>query len=143
MTEDVKKNEQIRDVTRDSRGRWLKGIPAPPGAGRPPASRSKFSEAFVADFMADWREHGPAVLERVRTNNPSTYIRVAAILVPKELNVSVEQKAPGGLDADSYAALRRLLDIIQASGVEGEPQAVFERIEAALRADAATLIEQN
>ena len=83
------------------------------------------------------------MLERVRTNNPSTYIRVAAILVPKELNVSVEQKAPGGLDADSYAALRRLLDIIQASGVEGEPQAVFERIEAALRADAATLIEQN
>ena len=111
-------------------------------AGRP-RQRSKFSEAFVADFMADWREHGPAVLERVRTNNPSTYIRVAAILVPKELNVSVEQKAPGGLDADSYAALRRLLDIIQASGVEGEPQAVFERIEAALRADAATLIEQN
>jgi hypothetical protein len=36
--------------------------------------------------------------------------------------------------------LRRLLDLIEACKVEGEPQAVFEQIEAALRADA-TVIE--
>ena len=42
---------------------------------------------------------------------------------------------------NAYAALRRLLDIIKASGVEGDPQANFEKIEASLRSDAATVIE--
>ena len=51
------------------------------------------------------------MLEKVRINDPSTYLRVAAILVPKEMRLEVEQKNPGGLDADAYAALRRLLDI--------------------------------
>ena len=55
------------------------------------------------------------------------------------MNLSVEQKTPGNLDADAYASLRRLLDLIEASKVDGDPQAVFEKIEAALRADAATL----
>jgi hypothetical protein len=66
---------------------------------------------------------------------------ILARVLPKELAVTVEQRTPGGLDADSYAALRRLLDLIESLKIEGEPQAVFERIEAALRADAATVIE--
>jgi hypothetical protein len=36
-----------------------------------------------------------AVLERVRMTDPATYLRVA-VLVPKELNVAVEQTALGG-----------------------------------------------
>jgi hypothetical protein len=141
MTEDVKKQEQTGQiVARDERGRWLKGTVVP-GGGRPPASRSKFSEGFVADFAADWKEHGAAVLEKVRINDPSTYLRVAAILVPKEMRLEVEQKNPGGLDADAYAALGRLLDIIQASGVEGQPQQVFEMIEEDLRARLAKPID--
>ena len=39
--------------------------------------------------------------------------------------------------------LRRVLDIIQAANVEGDPQAIFEKIEGALRSDAATLIEST
>src|SRR5215471_251831 len=142
MTEDVKKNEQLRDATRDSRGRWLKGVPAP-GAGRPAGTRSKFSEAFVTDFMADWQEHGAAVLEQVRKNDPSTYIRVAALLVPKEMRLEVEQKTPGGLEPDAYAALRRLLDVIESCGAIGDPQAVFAMIEEDLRARMAVPIESK
>ena len=140
MDDDVKKNEQLRDATRDSRGRWLKGVPVP-GAGRPVGTRSKFSEAFVTDFMADWKEHGPAVLAQVRMNDPSTYIRVAAVLVPKEMRLEVEQKTPGGLEPDAYAALRRLLDVIEQCGAIGEPQRLFEMIEEDLRARMAVPVE--
>jgi hypothetical protein len=42
--------------------------------------------------------HGGA--ERVRMTDPATYLRVA-VLVLKELNVAVEQKTRGGLDARS------------------------------------------
>ena len=104
-------------------------------------TRSKFSEAFVADFMADWQEHGPAVLAQVRMNDPSTYIRVAAVLVPKEMRLEVEQKTPGGLEPDAYAALRRLLDVIESCGAVGDPQAVFAMIEEDLRARMAVPIE--
>ena len=106
-------------------------------------TRSKFSEAFVADFMADWQEHGPAVLAQVRMNDPSTYIRVAAVLVPKEMRLEVEQKTPGGLEPDAYAALRRLLDVIESCGAVGDPQAVFAMIEEDLRARIALPVESK
>lgn len=53
------------------------------------------------------------MLERVRQTEPATYLRVAAVLVPKEMNIAVEQKAPGNLDK-----VRELLDILDAAGVE-------------------------
>jgi len=49
--------------------------------------RNKFSEEFVTDFMADWQEHGTSVLAQVRMNDPATYLRVAAVLVPKEMRL--------------------------------------------------------
>ena len=30
---------------------------------------------MVADFAADWNEHGAGVLERVRMTDPATYLR--------------------------------------------------------------------
>jgi hypothetical protein len=66
--------------------------------GRPKGSRSKFSEAMVSDFLADWHQHGTDVLEQVRKKDPSTYLRVASVLVPKEMKVEVKQDAPGNLD---------------------------------------------
>jgi hypothetical protein len=82
------------------------------------------------------------VLERLAKDDPAKLAQIAYGLLPRDIFVRVEdQRAPGGLDADSYVALRRLLDLIESMKIEGEPQAVFERIEAALRADAATVIE--
>jgi hypothetical protein len=80
--------------------------------GRPIGSRSKFSEAMVADFLADWHEHGTDVLARVRMTEPATYLRVAAVLVPKEMKVEVKQDAPGNLDR-----VREVLEILEAAGV--------------------------
>src|SRR6516165_9527413 len=80
--------------------------------GRPIGSRSKFSEAMVADFLADWHEHGTDVLARVRMTEPATYLRGAAVLVPKEMKVEVKQDAPGNLDR-----VREVLEILEAAGV--------------------------
>ena len=136
MTEDVTK----KDNTRDERGRWLKGI-ASPSPGRPVGSRSKLGDAFVESLQKKWQAEGDDILDRVARDNPEKVLEVMARVLSKELAVTVEQRTPGGLDADSYAALRRLLDLIERLKIEGEPQAVFERIEAALRADSAMLIE--
>jgi hypothetical protein len=103
------KDPKPKRVTAHLMPAWQPGQGGNP-AGRPPGSRSKFSEAMVSDFL-DWHEHGTDVLARVRATEPATYLRVAAVLVPKELNVAFEQRAPGNLEPEAWATLRRVLDI--------------------------------
>ena len=91
-----------------------------------------------------WEEHGKTVLERLAKDDPAKLAQIAYGLLPRDVFVRVEdQRTPGNLDPDAYAALRRLLDIIQASGVEGQPQQVFEMIEEDLRARFATPVDSN
>src|SRR3954452_13914002 len=58
------------------------------GPGRPKGSKHKLSEAFVAALAQDFVEHGTEAIRRVCENDPSTYLRVIASLVPKDFQVS-------------------------------------------------------
>ena len=66
---------------------WQPGQSGNP-AGRPRGSRNRLGEAFVDDLCADWKENGPQVIVAVRKDDPSTYLRVVASILPKELAVS-------------------------------------------------------
>lgn len=68
--------------------------------GRPKGSRNRFAEAFVADFLSDWEEHGAKALADCRACDPAAYLKVAATLLPKDLNIN----------HNDGAALDRLLD---------------------------------
>jgi len=57
------------------------------GPGRPAAVRNKFSNAFLTDLLADWQANGAAAIKTVRMRDPSTYFRVAASILPRELTV--------------------------------------------------------
>jgi hypothetical protein len=61
--------------------------------GRPPGSRNKLGEKFLEDLHAKWRKHGKDVLERVIKDDPSSFLRVVAQILPREfdttLNVNV------------------------------------------------------
>ena len=57
--------------------------------GRPKGSRHKLSEAFLCDLMDDWAVHGKKAIEKVRATKPSDYLKVVASILPKELNVKV------------------------------------------------------
>jgi hypothetical protein len=39
----------------------------------------------------DFAKHGPAVIEKVRTDKPDAYLKVIAGLLPKDLNLNVRQ----------------------------------------------------
>src|SRR5689334_10612506 len=60
-----------------------------PGPGRPKGSRNKLSEAFLRDFCEAWEERGKAALEAVATTDPSTFIKVAAQLLPAKIEAEV------------------------------------------------------
>ena len=67
---------------------WEKGQSGN-AAGRPKGSRARLSEAFVNDVQEDWKLHGIATLQRVRQDDPSTYLRVVASILPKEIEVEI------------------------------------------------------
>jgi Domain of unknown function (DUF4167) len=47
----------------------------------PRGARNKLGEAFLHDHHADWEKHGRSVIERVRRDDPSAYLRVIASVV--------------------------------------------------------------
>lgn len=56
--------------------------------GRPKGSRNKFAEKFVQDFLADWEKNGTIAIKKARRNDPVSYLRVAASLIPKDFNIN-------------------------------------------------------
>lgn len=70
-------------------GRFLPGNNG--GAGRPKGARNKLGEAFIEDMLADWEANGPAAIVQVRTEKPDAYLKVVASILPKDLNVNINQ----------------------------------------------------
>lgn len=73
---------------RDENGRFI--VP-PKSPGRPKGSRNKLGEAFLADMLANWEEHGKETIEQVRVDKPDQYLKVVASILPKELNIKVNE----------------------------------------------------
>jgi hypothetical protein len=65
---------------------WKPGVSANP-AGRPIGARVKLTEKYMVALAADFEKHGARVIREVRETDPSTYLRVIASLVPKQLEV--------------------------------------------------------
>jgi hypothetical protein len=62
------------------------------GPGRPKGSRTRLCDQFVKDLAADWLVHGPQTIRVLRVEDPSTYVRVVAGLMPKELDAHIDTK---------------------------------------------------
>lgn len=72
-------------------------------AGRVKGSRNKLGEAFIEALHDDFQAHGVKAIEEVRTDDPSTYLKVIAAIVPKELNI--KHDAFDGVSDEQIAAL--------------------------------------
>jgi hypothetical protein len=78
----------MNNIIRDEKtGRFLPGNPGSRAGGRPRGSRNRLSEKFLADFHAVWEDQGLEALQKVAESDPSTFVRVAASLLPRKLKL--------------------------------------------------------
>lgn len=59
------------------------------GPGRPKGSKNKLAEDFVAALQADFAEHGVTAIQATRSDEPATYLKIIASLLPKDVNITV------------------------------------------------------
>jgi hypothetical protein len=69
---------------------WRPGQSGNP-AGRPKGSRNKLAEDFVAALHEDFTLHGMDAIMRARQEDAIGYVRVIAALLPKDVNLKVQQ----------------------------------------------------
>ena len=83
-------------------------------AGRPKGSRNKLGEKFLAALCNDFSEHGVAAIKRVREENPSAYVKICASIIPKHMQVEVNDLSllsDEELDARLAAVSVKLIEI--------------------------------
>jgi hypothetical protein len=74
----------------------------PGHSGRPKGVRNKLTTKFLTDFLADWDEHGAAAIKMMRIEDPISYVRIAASIVPKDVSIetsSLTELSDEDLDA--------------------------------------------
>jgi hypothetical protein len=60
---------------------------APDPAGRMRGSRNRLSEAVICALLMDFSKHGEKAIAKVRRTQPAAYLKICALLVPRDITV--------------------------------------------------------
>jgi hypothetical protein len=90
-------------------------------------SRNKLSEEVVCALLRDFREHGQKGIAQVRRRHPAAYLKILALLVPKEMKLEHTNRLASLTDEQLDEAIEEML--ARRSGesakvIEGEAEEV-------------------
>jgi hypothetical protein len=106
-------------------GKFAPGYSGNPG-GSLEATRRSFNKDFLLALAADFKRHGPEAIAKVRKQQPAAYMKICALLVPREMKVEYS----GGVKAMSDEQLEAAIELIkemlaqQAKVIEGTAETV-------------------
>jgi len=87
------------------------------------ATRRSFNKDFLLALATDFKQHGASAIAKVRRQQPAAYMKICALLVPREMKV----EHAGGVKAMSdeqieqaIAAIQAMLDAQAAQVIEGQ-----------------------
>lgn len=86
----MSEKENALAPTRNDKGQFISGSIGI--GGRPVGARNKLGEAFIAALHDDFAEHGVAAIQTVRSEKPDQYLKVIASLLPKDVNLNVNNE---------------------------------------------------
>lgn len=93
--------------------------------GRPKGARNKLGEAFIEALHDDFNEHGIAAIQVVRAEKPDQYLKVIASLLPKDVNLNINEQY-GEMSDDELIDRIRQLDATIAPFLVGREGATGE-----------------
>ena len=73
------------------------------------ATRRSFNKDFLLALAADFKKHGAAAIEKVRKQQPAAYMKICALLVPRDMQI----EHSGGVKAMSDEQLERALAAVE------------------------------
>ena len=92
---------------------WQPGQSGNP-AGRLRGSRNKLSEEVICALLRDFRRHGEKAIAKVRQTQPGVYLKVLALLIPREHKVEHSNPLKDLTDEQLEQALAALKTYISA-----------------------------
>src|SRR5262245_31390393 len=92
---------------------WQPGQSGNP-AGRLRGSRNKLSEEVICALLRDFREHGQKAIAKVRRTQPAAYLKVLALLVPREHKVEHSNVVKSLSDEELEAMIEYLKTSLEA-----------------------------
>ena len=108
---------------------WQPGQSGNP-AGRLRGSRNRLSEEVICALLRDFREHGQKAIAKVRQTQPGVYLKVLALLIPKQdkLEHSNTIKEMSDEELEGSIAILKAMMTTQAVGnahlIEGKAELV-------------------
>ena len=95
------------------------------------ATRRSFNKDFLLALAADFKKHGAAAIEKVRKTQPAAYMKICALLVPREMKVEHAGRVKAMSDEQITAAIEAIEGWLAARSagdnakvIEGEAEVV-------------------
>jgi len=88
-------------------------------------TRRSFNRDFLLALAADFKKHGAAAIEKVRKQQPAAYMKICALLVPREMKL----EPSGGVKAMTDEQIERGIELIQEILAQREAEANAKVIE--------------
>ena len=106
-------------------GKFAPGVSGNPG-GSLEATRRSFNKDFLLALAADFKQHGASAIATVRKQQPAAYMKICALLVPREMKV----EHSGGVKAMTDEQLEAGIEAITAMLAARDPGSSAKVIEA-------------
>ena len=112
-------------VAKRINGKFAPGVSGNPG-GSLEATRRSFNRDFLLALAADFKQHGASAIEKVRKQQPAAYMKICALLVPREMRL----EHTSAIKSMSDEQLEQAIEALQAMLAQQEAVANAKVIEA-------------